>query len=216
MYAIVNNGFVVLTQSKWNSRMFTSVLLEDCGIDQKVLLSDEAKVPWEIDQNTKIIKVSDIKPDFNSKTQWLDGPTYTIIDNVAVASYEVKDLDLSIAKGNLKSLLPAIRYGKENKIIQVAVDSQTVSVSTDRENRAVLTSKILSVGTQDLFSWKFPEGWVSVNQADLENIVYQINIIVQQAFDWELSKMNEIDACASLAEIDAVEIYDVVVDPNQP
>ena len=213
MYAIVHNDYVILTQPKWNSRMFTNVLLEDCDIDRKILLSDEANVPLIIDDNTKIVKVSDVKPDYNSKIQWLEGPSYTIVDNVAVASYTVKDLDLDIAKANLKSVVPALRYEKENKTIEVTVDMQNFTVSTDRDTRAILASKLLSVASEDSFSWKFNEGWATATKADLESIIVQINTIVQTAFDWELSKINEIDACLTLAEIDLVQLYDVVTEP---
>lgn len=213
MYAIVHNDYVILTQPKWNSRMFTNVLLEDCEIDRKILLSDEANVPLIIDDNTKIVKVSDVKPDYNSKIQWLEGPSYTIVDNVAVASYTVKDLDLDIAKANLKSVLPALRYDKENKTIEVTVGMQNFTVSTDRDTRAILASKLLSVASEDSFSWKFNEGWATTTKADLESIIVQINTIVQTAFDWELSKINEIDACLTLAEIDLVQLYDVVTEP---
>jgi len=213
MYAIVHNDYVILTQPKWNSRMFTNVLLEDCDIDRKILLSDEVNVPLIIDDNTKIVKVSDVKPDYNSKIQWLEGPSYTIVDNVAVASYTVKDLDLDIAKANLKSVVPALRYEKENKTIEVTVDMQNFTVSTDRDTRAILASKLLSVASEDSFSWKFNEGWATATKADLESIIVQINTIVQTAFDWELSKINEIDACLTLAEIDLVQLYDVVTEP---
>jgi hypothetical protein len=213
MYAIVHNDYVILTQPKWNSRMFTNVLLEDCEIDRKILLSDEVNVPLIVDENTKILKVSENRPDYNSRIQWLEGPYYTIVDNVVLGSYVIKDLDLDIAKGNLKQLLPPIRYDKENKTIEVAVDLQNFTVSTDRDNRAILTSKILAVTSEESFSWKFNEGWATTTKADLENIIVQINSIVQAAFDWELSKINEIDACLTLAELDLVQIYDVVIEP---
>lgn len=213
MYAIVHNDYVILTQPKWNSRMFTNVLLEDCEIDRKILLSDEVNVPLIVDENTKILKVFETKPDYNSKIQWLEGPYYTIVDNVVLGSYVIKDLDLDIAKGNLKSLLPAIRYDKENKFVEVTIDNQIFTVSTDRDNRAILASKLLSITSEDSFSWKFNEGWATINQTILENIILQINTVVQNAFDWELSKINEIDACTTLAELDLVQIHDVVIEP---
>ena len=213
MYAIVHNDFVVITQPKWNSRMFTSILFEECEVDRKILLSDEVNVPMIINENTKILKVSDNKPNYNSKIEWLDGPSYSIVDNVVVGSYVVKDLDLNIAKANLKNLLPAIRYDKENKFIQVVVNDETFSVSTDRDNRAILASKVLSVAAEDSFSWKFNEGWATINKTILETIIGDINTVVQTAFDWELNKATEIDNCITLAELDLVQIHDVVQEP---
>jgi hypothetical protein len=59
---------------------------------------------------------------------------------------------------------------------------------------------------ENTINWKFPEGWLTLNKADLEYIIQQIDLAVQEAFDWELSKINEIKVCKTLEEIDKIVI----------
>jgi hypothetical protein len=45
---------------------------------------------------------------------------------------------------------------------------------------------------------------VNLNRSDIEYVLSQIDKSVQAAFNWELAKVNEIDACTTLDEINAV------------
>ena len=121
MYAIVHNNFVILTQPNWNTRMFTNILAEECNVERRILLADEQNVPIILNENTKILKVSVTTPEYNPKIEWLDGPIFDIQENIVNANYTVKPLDLIIAKGNLISKLPSIRYEKEKKNIDIQI-----------------------------------------------------------------------------------------------
>jgi hypothetical protein len=231
MYGLVYNDFVILTQETWNTRMFNSVLEEECGVTTRLLLSDEKNVPIVFNSNTKILKVVDIKPDYNSKIEWLDGPYYKIsnfiannrikwldgpyyeISNFIASNWIVKPLDLNIAKGNLLDKLPALRYNKEIKNIKIQVQDKIVTINTSRENRAIFATKLLSINDSEI-NFKFAEGWMSLKREDFQNIVSQIDQTVQDAFDWEISKSNEINACSTLEQIDLIEIYPRALEPQ--
>lgn len=211
MYAIVHNNFVILTQPNWNTRMFTSILEEECNIQRRILLADENTLPLIINENTKIVRVINNTPEFNPKIEWLDGPNYTITDENVVANYVVKSLAIDIAKGNLIDKLPALRYEKEKKNINITLQNTNLNISTDRETRALFTNKLLAIGDETI-NFKFKEGWFNLTKADLEYIIQQIDFAVQEAFDWELSKTNEINACKTLEEINNI----VLVKVEQP
>ena len=55
-------------------------------------------------------------------------------------------------------------------------------------------------------NFKFKNTWLEITTEQLQTIVSEIDVKVQEAFDWELSKLQEIDACET---IDSV--YDVVI-----
>lgn len=217
MYAIVHNNFVICTQPVWNSRMFTSILQEDCGIDKRISLSDENLVPLVINENTRIVKVLDQKPEYNPKIEWLDGPNFVVLDYFVATNYYVKPLDLNIAKANLINQLPALRYEREKRTVEINLQNLKITLPTDRETRTIFTNKLLAIGGNSI-NFKFPEGWLNLSKSDLEFIVQQIDLAVQEAFDWELSKMNEINACKNLEDIKKIELVKqpkiFVAEPN--
>ena len=203
MYAIVHNNFVILTQPNWNTRMFTNILEEECGIQKRILLADEQTLPMILNDYTKILRVITNYPEYNPKIEWLDGPNYTVTEDNVVANYTVKPLDIIIAKGNLIDKLPALRYEREKKSIDITVQDLNLNISTDRETRSTFTNKLLAIG-ENTINFKFQEGWLNLSKADLEYIIQQIDFAVQEAFDWELSKTNEINACQTHEEINNI------------
>ena len=206
MYALVHKNQVVLTQEFWNTRMFNMTLDEDYGIKRRVLLAEENDVPLIIDEDTKILNYYQIKPDYNERIEWLDGPIYEFIGNNVVANYIKKPLDLEIAKENLKKMVPTARYAKEVKRTTVTVQNQSFTVPTDRDSRLLLATKILSM-KDDAVNWKIGDLWLSLTKDDLISMLSQIDETVQHAFDWEYSKTLEIDACENLDDILKVKIY---------
>jgi hypothetical protein len=206
MYALVNQNQVILTQGNWNPIMFNNVLAEECGVYKRVYIADEANVPLIFNDETKILKYFDLKPNYNSRIEWIDGPTYEITENHVVGSYIVKQLDLDIAKGNLKNQLPGLRYGKEIQTIQAVVQNKFVTIRTDRDTRAVLSANALGCG-DGYVNWKFDNEWLQLTKDDLISLLQQTNQSTQEAYDWEYSKMIEIDNCKTLEQIDKIVIH---------
>jgi len=66
----------------------------------------------------------------------------------------------------------------------------------------------LAIG-ENTINFKFKEGWINLSKADLEYIIQQIDFAVQEAFDWELSKTNEINACKTHEEINNIVLVKV-------
>ena len=58
----------------------------------------------------------------------------------------------------------------------------------------------------DTINWKFPETWLTITKQELGYIVSQGVAYIQGCFDWEVQKNAEIDACTTLAELDAIII----------
>jgi hypothetical protein len=206
MYALVHKNQVVLTQEFWNTRMINMVLEEDYGIKRRILLAEENDVPIIIDEDTKACTYYEIKPDYNERIEWLDGPLYEVVGDGVVGTYLVKNLDLSIAKDNLKKLLPAARYAKEVKRVEVTIQDQTFTIPADRDSRLLLVGKIVGMNTETI-NYKVGDLWLDLSKNELNSILRQIDESVQHAFDWEYSKTLEIDACENLEDIDKIKIY---------
>jgi hypothetical protein len=224
-YAIIHKNNVIQTMLKFNTRMINSILKDELEIEGiNVFLPDEEKIPWIINEDTKILAIAEIKPEYNPKIEELVGPTWEIYDPqtntkpeytsmVAIATYTVKPLLLEIAQANLKQQLSSERKLREIKNVKLTVQNQEVTVSTDKDSRSVLAAKILSIG-EGTVKWKFPECWMDLNKTDLEFIVSEIDKVVQDAFDWEFSKLNEIQSAQNHEEINNIIIREQPEIPN--
>lgn len=208
MYALVHQNQVILTQGNWNPIMFNNTLLEECGISKRLYVADEMNVPIIFNDDTKLVRYFEIKPDCNSKIEWLDGPVYQIEEFTVTGIYTKKPLDLSIAKGNLLKFVTPERYSREVKNTEILVQNQTVKMLTSRETRSILAANLLTIG-EGTINWKFDDKWLQLNKEDLQSILEQIHLITQEAYDWEISKTNEINSCTTLEQIDGVKIFSV-------
>jgi len=224
MYTLVYMNQISITFDKWYLGRINSEL-RDLGVKYEVVMSDQDRVPFSLDLRTRILPLIEIRPDCNPKTQYLDGPLWDIQEDKVIATYYTSPLNIDIAKGNLKQEVAVERYNKENvdltlslpfsppsyvpDSLTVGVDflpvGRTITIRTDKASRSLLASKLPSLGDQ-FVNWKLQDGWVNLNRADIEYILSQVDKSVQSAFDWELAKVNEIDACSSLDDIDAVVV----------
>jgi len=222
MYAIVHKNNVTITSEKWYVGRLNSEL-QDLEINKTIYPSDEQNVPITIDENTKILKYLESYPPINPIIQCYDGPTYDIQEDKVIANYYTRPLDLNIAKGILKEEITRLRYVKEITTIQIPIPIindkaelfETVSVSTNRETRALLASKLATTGN-DFINWKFAEGWALINHLDLQLMTLYIDQHVQSVYDWEFNKHTEVDSCYSLEELVAIEIIEKSADHDLP
>jgi hypothetical protein len=120
-------------------------------------------------------------------------------------TYPVYDKSLDQIKVEYKSQVAPIRREKENTTIDLVIGDTTVTVSTSRDERLSYVSKLVS--SPGPHNFKFSNDvWLQITTAELEYIIQQIDLKVQEAFDWELLKIQEIDACAT-----GEEVYNVIL-----
>lgn len=198
-YALVNNGYVRFGPVGWNTRIFNSVLSEELGIDYRVAIDQESSVPLTINESTKILPVRNEYQGTGSFGRTLVGPTWNVTDTEAVASYVWQDHPIETVKQDLKSIVAAERYKKQNEIITVTVSGTAVAVMPNKTTKDELVSAIADGITSR--NWKFGNTWLVVDNAGLQTVVDAIANHVQTQFDWEASRVGEIDSKSSLAEL---------------
>lgn len=205
-YVLVNNSQVVLGPIGWNYRMFQSSLEDDLEITgvQLPMRKDDA-TPIEIDANTRIIpaRYGDM-PAHNPKIEFLQGPYWTFANDEAVGDFVVENLPIDAVKNFLKERIANTRWAKEVAGIKVNIQGTDYTVDTNRGARDIfLQAYQLNAGGN---TWKFPEGWVVLSVLELQTIVEAVMTHVQVQFTWEGQKVAEIDACTTLAELDAIDL----------
>jgi hypothetical protein len=181
--------------------------LEDLELDFRVNSSSYQEVPISITDTIKILPARYDDPDYDPRFEYLTNITHTITDTEVVFSHANVQKSLEQIKGERKAEVAPERWNKENTTVTVTINDNEITVSTSRDNRLSLVSKLLS--GDGPYNFKFDDGvWVEISKTDLQTILTEIDSVVQAAFDWELAKLAEIDAC-----VDGEEVYAVVIVP---
>jgi hypothetical protein len=207
MYALVNGQELLLGPVAFNYRMINSVLEEELEVDFRVTSNDYQSVPLSFTEDIKILPARNEVPEHDPRFQSVSQTSHTITDTEVVFVYTVADKSLEQIKEEYKARVAPERWNKENTTVTVTINDNEITVSTSRDNRLSIVSKLLS--GDGPYNFKFDDGvWEEISKTDLQTILTEIDIVVQAAFDWELAKLAEIDAC-----VDGEEVYAVVIVP---
>lgn len=204
MYALVNGQELLLGPIAFNYRMINDEL-EELELDYRVTSQSYQSVPLSITKDVKILPAKQEDPEYDPRFEQLTNITYEIAETEVIFRHEKLDKSLDQIKDEYKIAVKPERQRRENTTIKVTINDNEVSVSTSRETRLEFISKLLS--NEGPYNFKFDNGiWAEITKADLESIISQIDLKVQEAFDWELAKLSEIDACETKEEVYEVEI----------
>jgi hypothetical protein len=205
MYALVNGQELLLGPIAFNYRMINSVLEEELEVNFRVTSQDYLNVPITFTEDIKILPARNEVPECDPRFQSVSQTSHEITDTEVVFYYGVSDKPLEQIKGEYKAVVAPERWKKENTTVTVTINDNEITVSTSRDNRLALVSKLLS--GDGPYNFKFNDGvWEEISKTDLQTILTEIDTVVQAAFDWELAKLAEIDACE-----DGEAVYAVVI-----
>jgi len=214
MYALVNGQELLLGPIAFNYRMINSVLEEELEVEYRVTSQDYQNVPLHLTEDIKILPARNDIPEYDSRFQTVSQTSHTVTDTEVVFAYTVADKSLDQIKDEYKAGVKPERQRRENTSVEININNSTVTVSTDRENRLALTSKY--VAGPGPHNFKFDNGtWLEVTTEDLQTIIQAVDAKVQEAYDWELAKLAEIDACETKEAVYEVEIVPPVERPEK-
>jgi hypothetical protein len=207
--ALIHNNSLILGPMGFNVRMINSEL-EKLEVEEIITPSSYTDLPIHFTDNlTHLLPLEKDVPAHDPKYHNVGNFSWEIIqeDDVPIKvllTYPITDKTLEEVKALRKQEVSPYRREKENTTITVLINDTEVEVSTSREERILLASKLAA--SPGPHNFKFQNTWLEVTTEELQYILNQIDVKVQEAFDWELAKLQEIDACET---IDAA--YDVVV-----
>jgi len=210
MYALIHDTQLILGPIGYNYRLINSEL-EELEIEQRVSPRDYETVPLQVSEDTYVLPATQIIPPYDSRFQSVGNFEWEIIkeNDIPVRvemTYPVVNKSLETIKEEYKQKVAPLRKEKENTYIDVELNGTVVSVSTDRENRLSYVSKLIA--SPGLHNFKFVNGiWMQITTTELEYIISQIDLKVQEAFDWEYAKLQEIDSCMT-----GEEVYNVILE----
>jgi hypothetical protein len=207
--ALINNNSLILGPMGFNVRYINSEL-EDLEIEERITPQSYTDLPIHFSDNqTHLVLIEKNIPSHDSQYHNVGNFTWEIIkDNEipvkVLLTYPITDKTLEEVKTNKKQEVAPARREKENTTITVDLNETSVEVSTSREERLLLASKLAAAPGPHNF--KFKNTWLEVTTEQLQTIVSAIDVKVQEAFDWELAKLQEIDACETIDDVYAVVI----------
>jgi len=212
MYALVHNSQLILGPIKYNYLLINGEL-EELEINAKVSPRDYERVPIIFDANTALVSVVQTIPTYDERFESLGNFEWSIFQENGYPervdmTYTINNKTLEQIKEEYKARVAPIRWEKENgQLITITVNNTQVQVYTSREERDQFVSKLVSCsGIENAtHNYKFRNDvWVEIGCTEIEYILQQIDMVVQDAFDWEYTKLQEIDACTT-----GQEVYDV-------
>jgi hypothetical protein len=210
MYALINGQELLLGPVAFNYRMINDEL-EELEVDFRVTSNSYQSVPITFTEDIKILPARNDIPEYDPRFQTASQSSHTITDSEVVFTYTVSDKPLEQVKDEYKAGVAPERWNKENTTVTVTINGKEITVSTSRDNRLSIVSKLLS--GDGPYNFKFNDGvWEEISKIDLQTILNEIDGVVQAAFDWELAKLAEIDACEDGEAVYAV----VIVPPVEP
>lgn len=207
--ALVNNDSLILGPMGFNVRMINSEL-EELEVEEQITPSSYLELPIHFSDNqTHLLLLERNIPPYNPKYEREENFTWEIIKEnevpvKVVLNYTIVPRTLEEVKVFRKQEVAPYRREKENTTITLTVSNTEVEVSTSREERLLLTSKLSASPGPHRF--KFKNTWLEITSQELEFIIQEIDKVIQEAFDWEYDKLQEIDACETIDEV-----YDVIV-----
>lgn len=213
MYAFIHDSQLILGPIGFNYRLFNSEL-EELGLEYRVIPKDYDRVPIYFDDKTCLLPAIQNIPEHDGRFQEPGNFEWEIVKENSVPirvemTYQISDKTLEKIKSEYKQPLSEFRQQKENVLIDVDLSGTIVNVSTDFRERLSFVSKLISSPGPHKF--KFRNGvWKEITTTELEYIISQIDAKVQEAFDWEYSKTQEIDACTT-----GEEVYNVIIEERR-
>lgn len=217
MFALVNDKELILGPIQFNSRLINATLEEELEIDYKLSPSDYLNVPITITDKVKVLKVLEEKPPYNSRYETVTLYNYEILEDQVIFYYQKNSKDLSIIKQDYKNIISSERWNRENLgYINFVLNENEIQISTSRENRISLVTKLSS--GDGPYNYKFGSNWFEITSNIIRNIISKIDEKVQTDFNWELEKIQEIDNCTSIEELEKIDFFDVnlrIQDPTK-
>lgn len=205
LYTLLNNNSIVVGPRDWNHKYF-EYFINGLGINAIV---SETPVTEPTAYSDTVILTPTIQeevPSVNPLFEVLAGPYFRFENDgkMHIAFYIAQELSIEVVKGNLLAEIANSRWQKEVTAINRDINGKQLTIYMDRGSRGEY-AKALSLATDEYSaSWKFPEGFVTLNKTDLQTIVNEVASYVQSCFDAEAMKAEEINSKTTVEELRSI------------
>lgn len=201
-YTLLDGTRIIIGPRDWSPKYFEYFLKTEYDINLQLPESSITE-PFVINEQLRIVPTGFLEsPTVDPLFEQLAGPRFSF-DELGnhIAQFYTQEFDISTVKQNLKTEIAKVRWVSETTNITCNINGKVLTLYTDKESRAAYSQAYMMAQDDYLAVWKFPEGFISLNKLDLQQILNEINFYVQACFDWEAEKNNEIESKSTVAEL---------------
>ena len=168
--ALINNNSLILGPMGFNVRMINSEL-EELEVEEQVSPKSYTDLPIHFSDNqTHLLPLERDIPQHDPKYHNVGNFTWEIIKEndipvKVLLTYPIIDKTLEEVKENRKQEVAPYRREKENTTISVSLNGTSVEVSTSREERILLASKLSA--SPGPHNFKFKNTWLEITTGEL-------------------------------------------------
>lgn len=179
----------------WNATVIQNFINDEFGTMVVLPSTPPSNIPIVINDTHQLLPAELVHPKTHNPTiEQYAGPFWSVVNNVAIGTYTNTPRSLDVIKNELFATAAHNRWMKEVGGITLVIQNKAISVSTQRGERDTFFHALQTLSPTDTRTWKFKEGWLTLTYTDLQSIVNAIAAHVQSAFDWEQTKIVEINA----------------------
>jgi len=154
-----------------------------------------------------LLPLIDVSPtvDYTYQTiQVKDQSEWTIQADKVLVTYTIIDRSFDDCRNSVLGDLAMARY--ENEIAGITVND--ISINSDRQTQVnfIASKNKAEEDSQMTMNWKFVDGWVVLNAAEIINCANGLFAYVQLCFGVELNYCNQIVATTTIQELQAINI----------
>lgn len=223
--ALIHNNSLIIGPMNFNYRMINSDL-EELEVEERIGPRSYENIPIHFNDGiTHLLPIEKDIPPYDARYHNLGNFSWEIISENDIPTkvkftYPIFEKSLEEVKYIRKQEVAPIRWTKENiETIKLNINGVEVEVSTDREERAQFVTKLVSCSNIEhaVHNYKFRNDvWVEIGCPEIQYILEQIDSKVQEAFNWEYLKLQEIDACQTAEDVYNVVLVEVPAPPELP
>lgn len=207
MYVLVKDDHVFAGPNIWHTRLFESYIEDDFEMIIKLPL-DPPTQKMDIGHGIFAYPVVQLQTDYNPKIEMLHGPLYSYTDEYAEQYYEPVFKPIDLVKSELKAIIADNRWKAEVSGTNIDIQGHNIRLDTNRGSRDIYLQS-LQLGV-DGNTWKLDSDngtvWLQLSLSELTDIVHAVMSHVQNCFNWEQTKVSEIDVCESHELLNGVEL----------
>lgn len=218
MYVVKYNDHVALGIIPWNNKYIMDVMRTRYreNVELPYVEPSADQFPLVVKDNITIYQAEEAGlVSMNPLIQYYYGPSWNLVNNKMVASYEVRPLSIEDCKTNYKDKAALSRYQKEFAGTTITINGIAYTIETHRESRNKYINKFLSMSSDQTVNWKFSEGWCNLSKQQIGDIITAIEIYIQSIFDEEYQLNLIIDQAQNTSELLAIEALNINYTENQ-
>jgi hypothetical protein len=202
----------------WDKHEIQNFIYGQYNIDFPVGWANPTDKVYEVNENVKIYPTRrKDDPAYNGKTQYLDGPYWDIVDNVAWEYYQVADRTVDMIRSHIKNKITenkreaerwGVIYNINDEEYYFKCSSEEISNFKNgvpgnwKLNRVV--GKLNGVNGLNTEGYTTIKTFVEMSQDDLNGVVSAIQDRIQLFYDIEKELFDECDAATTTEELNLI------------